>query len=26
MKIDHANGGFIRLREIKTNPETGNLP
>jgi hypothetical protein len=24
MKIDHGNGGFIRLREIKTNPEAGN--
>ncbi|HTE10577.1 MAG TPA: hypothetical protein VK645_06395, partial [Chitinophagaceae bacterium] len=24
MKIDHANGGFIRLREIKTNPEAGS--
>jgi len=24
MKIDHANGGFIRLHEIKTNPESVN--
>jgi hypothetical protein len=24
MKIDHINGGFLRLREIKTTPEAGS--